>query len=168
MSKQKTEGGLSRSLLSSCLLAHRPDNARWQALALARTTYANNVRMVQLLQELDFTQGGHVEPILHLADLDLLDSDWCELSLCPSFAASTLTLPPRRLLRTFRSAPFLTLERTLVHIGECSFSDLDTLLPSLGAGLVFLRREIHGAWDRGWVKVKDSVMVKARMTSTSH
>lgn len=32
--------------------------------------------MVQFLQKLDFTQGRHVEAILHLADLDLLDGDW--------------------------------------------------------------------------------------------
>ena len=39
-----------------------------------KATYFYDVLMLQLAQEFDLPNGGHVQAILELADLDLLDS----------------------------------------------------------------------------------------------
>lgn len=35
--------------------------------------------MMQLLQELHFSEGSHIQTILHFPDFDLLDRDCCQL-----------------------------------------------------------------------------------------
>ena len=63
--------------------------------------HSNDILMLQLFQVLHFADGGHVKPILELANFDLLD---CNSLLCTGFV-------------------------TLVDNGVRSFSDLLVLYP---------------------------------------
>jgi hypothetical protein len=37
--------------------------------------YGNDVGVVELLQEFDFSQGRHIQAVLHFPSLDFLDGD---------------------------------------------------------------------------------------------